>query len=326
MDYDTAIGRRDHAAPENLIAIVPVDSLLAADSPRLTGEDEERIRLLAETQAELPPILVHRPTMRVIDGMHRWRAARLRGDREITVEFFDGNEMEAFIRAVSANITHGLPLSRADREAAVARIVRFHLHWSDRALAELTGLSAPTVAAIRLRLTPTSEQVTFRLGRDGRLRPLSTADGRRKAGQVIAERPDASLREIAKAAGVSVGTARDVRERIRRGADPVPDSMPARGVRPESAPIRRPTPEPPPPDTGLVLQRLRQDPSLRFTGTGRALLQWLGVHAVDADQADFVRSIPTHCRGNLAALARNCVEIWTRLAVELEQQGEHDTA
>ena len=63
---------------------VPVSSLLSGDSPRLAGENLEHVQLLAVVQG-LPPILVHRSTMRVIDGMHRLRAAKLRGDETIAV-------------------------------------------------------------------------------------------------------------------------------------------------------------------------------------------------------------------------------------------------
>jgi hypothetical protein len=36
---------------------------------------------------KLPPILVHRATNRIIDGMHRLEAAKLRGDETISVRF-----------------------------------------------------------------------------------------------------------------------------------------------------------------------------------------------------------------------------------------------
>ncbi|MFC7729983.1 hypothetical protein [Actinomadura keratinilytica] len=72
----------------------------------------------------LPPILVHRRTMRVVDGMHRLRAARLQGRCEIGVRFVDGPDADVFVAAVRANIGHGLPLSLADREAAAARCRR----------------------------------------------------------------------------------------------------------------------------------------------------------------------------------------------------------
>src|SRR5947199_10633529 len=72
---DGSTGPQEDAGPVPL----PVSSLLPGDSPRVAGENPEHVQLLAAAR-NLPPILVHRSTMRVIDGMHRLRAARLRGD------------------------------------------------------------------------------------------------------------------------------------------------------------------------------------------------------------------------------------------------------
>jgi hypothetical protein len=64
---------------------VPLSRLVTGDSPRLCGENSSHARMLASLRDALPPISVHRPTMRVIDGMHRLRAARLRGADKIKV-------------------------------------------------------------------------------------------------------------------------------------------------------------------------------------------------------------------------------------------------
>ena len=73
--------------------VVPVELLRHADSPRLDGESPDHIRTLAESGSDLPPILVHRETMRVIDGMHRLRAAILNGQLETaTVEAVEASE------------------------------------------------------------------------------------------------------------------------------------------------------------------------------------------------------------------------------------------
>ncbi len=138
---------------------VPILSLRPGESPRLEGEDKAHIARLAETETPLPPILVDRRSMRVIDGMHRLMAASLNGREAINIEFFDGSAADAFLRGVEANVTNGLPLSRADRRAAAARITTSHPHMSDRAIAVSAGLSAKTVASIRCRSTDAVPQL-----------------------------------------------------------------------------------------------------------------------------------------------------------------------
>lgn len=314
------------AAPHRAPVIVPVSLLQPGESPRLGGQNHEHTHMLATVGAILPPILVHRPTMRVVDGMHRLQAAILRGEETIAVEFFDGSESEVFLRAVQANVEHGLPLTRADREAAVSRIIASHPELSDRAIAAVTGLSAPTVGVIRKRTTDDACQVTARIGRDGRTRPLSSAEGRRKAGEVIRDRPSASLREVAREAGVSVGTVRDVRERIRRGEEvtiglakngPKAEPTPGQNVRTLPAPSAAPAAQ----EYRAAVENLRKDPSLRFNENGRTLLQWLGIHMIGPENhAAVVDAIPPHCAKIVAELARGSAAIWTQLAEKLDRR------
>jgi hypothetical protein len=282
---------------------IAISELSPGYSPRIEGENAEHVRVLTESPDLLPPIVVHRPTMRVIDGMHRLRAAVERGDSEILVEYFDGSEDDAFIRAVRDNVHHGLPLSRADREAAVVRLLRSRNEWSNRAIAAVTGLSAPTVGAIRRRTTGMPFQSGSRVGRDGRTRPLSGVDGRARASRIIAEQPGASLRHIAREAGIALSTAQDVRKRLERGEDPLRTGS-------LSEPAARVS----------TLAVLRRDPSLRFTRTGRALLQWLGVSAADPDE--MAQAIPEYSTRSMAELARACADTWTRFAEAIELRDE----
>ena len=103
--------------------------------------------------------------MQVIDGMHRLLAASQQGRDAIEVQFFDGRPEDAFLRAVEANVTHGLPLSQSDRRTAAERIIESHPHLSDRAIAQLAGLSAKAVGGIRRRSTTAVPQVTARVGK-----------------------------------------------------------------------------------------------------------------------------------------------------------------
>ena len=45
------------------VFIVPIRSLLRGPSPRINGEDERHVKLLAQMDKSLPPILVHRETI-----------------------------------------------------------------------------------------------------------------------------------------------------------------------------------------------------------------------------------------------------------------------
>jgi ParB-like chromosome segregation protein Spo0J len=308
---------------EKDIQKVPIRLLQPADSPRLSGEDQEHIRVLAESDADFPPILVHRSSMRIIDGMHRLAAARLRGQDRVDVEFFDGTDEAAFVLAVQANIAHGRPLTFADREAAAVRIIGSHPHWSDRAISAVTGLGARTVASVRRRTGMADADSGSRVGRDGRTRPLNGAEGRRIASVLIQQRPDVSLRAVARAAGISPTTARDVRERLRRGDDPVPaGSQRVPGRRTDGGPTDRPVMR----NTASVLQNLKADPSLRFTESGRWLLRWLFRHTVGPEEwLHYADAVPPHCAYTVAALARTWAAEWTEFARRVEQHTSADS-
>jgi hypothetical protein len=263
--------------------------------------------------------------MRVIDGMHRLRAAKLRNHKSIAVRFFDGDDIEAFVLAVKANRAHGLPLSLADRDSAAARILNSQPYASDRSVAGITGLSARTVAAIRRRINPHHDDLA-RIGRDGRVRPVNGAEGRRVASEVIVRQPDASLREIAKLASISPATARDVRDRMRRGENPIPSSQRGReqpgGLGPRrfnasrhgdvGSRVR---------DRAALFRNLTMDPSLRLPESGRFLLRWLHARAGGLDGwKEIVDSIPPHCSYLVAEVARSCADDWLAFARHLEHQ------
>jgi ParB-like chromosome segregation protein Spo0J len=312
------IESRNHSESE----WVPISVLRSADSPRRAGEDIGHIEMLASIEERLPPILVHRRTMRVIDGMHRLSAARLRGSDRIEARFFDGTEQEAFVLAVKANTTHGLPLSLGDRTLAAERIIASQPTWSDRAIASAVGLGARTIGNIRRRMQDEQnvEQVTARTGRDGRVRPIDNSVGRLRASELIKQRPEASLREIAREACVSPSTVRDVRQRLERGESPLPRRL-ERGDEPV-AQIRRHREEPADLEAlAAMLQGLQSDPSLRFTETGRTVLRWINLRTIRAEEWDGVGSmVPPHCAYIIAKLARSCADEWLQIAEDLEQR------
>jgi ParB-like chromosome segregation protein Spo0J len=319
--------------PEDLAEVrtcrISVSSLVPADSPRLLGEVPEHVRLLAESDQPFPPILVHRQTMQVIDGMHRLQATILRGGDTVEVVFLDCDPGEAFLVAVRSNIKHGLPLTRADREAAVIRIIKSHPQLSDRMIGSAVGLAPVTVAAIRQRSCLAGEADTSsRIGRDGRVRPLNSAAARLNASRMIAGMPEASLRDIAQATGLSPGTVRDVRERVFRGDDPVPDRERKDRRFQRSKPVRERKS-----DVGSVSTRdlndllggLRHDPSLRYSEPGRALLKWLFSHSSGLEDGEKLAAIvPSHALYPLAELAKAYAGKWLGFAARLEQRIRED--
>jgi hypothetical protein len=304
---------------------VPVSSLQLGDSPRLEGEDEAHIGRLAASEAPLPPIIADRRSMRVIDGAHRLIVALLKGQQTIEVEFFDGTAADAFLRAVEANVTHGLPLTLADRRAAAARIVASHPQMSDRAIAQSAGLAARTVAAIRQQSGGAVPPPPARVGRDGRVRPLSSVEGRRRAAELMAEHPRASLREVARGAGVSPATARDVRRRLERGEEPAPArprarggdhlAWPAQAARPRQAERAvQPTP-------AFVLAKLVRDPSLRHNEQDRRLLRLLQHNSAGAQELPcLIAAVPPHCATLVVQLARHFSQMWQDFAQELDDR------
>jgi ParB-like nuclease domain len=320
---------------------VSILSLLPGDSPRLNGENKAHIASLAETESPLPPILVDRRTMRVIDGMHRLRAASLQGKETIDVVFFDGSEDDLFVRAVMENVAHGLPLSQADRRAAAERIVASHPFLSNSVIGQIAGLAAKTVAVIRRRSEEGAPQASVRVGRDGKVRPLDSGDGRCRAAEMLAQQPRASLRDVARVAGISPATVLDVRKRLERGDPPAPHRPPsgkpgpgkpaARGmpVGPAQAPdaqvpsAHRPGERSAPPSalaTGptAMVEKLLRDPSLRDNETGRGMLRLLHANAMGAERLPgMALTVSPHCASTIVWLARQYAKMWQDFAHEL---------
>lgn len=334
------------------VSIVSLDSLAPGFFLRQNGTDAAHVRLLADAAgvAELPPIIVQRGSMRVVDGLHRLAAAKLRGEEGISARLIDCTDESAFILAVKSNIQHGMPLSRADRIAGAERLLDWHPDWSDRALAAVTGLGTRTIVALRSQEQDNSRPGAKRLGRDGKWRPVAGGEGRRRAAEYIMARPDASLREVARETDVSLGTVHDVRMRMRSGMDPT-------AVGQSRSATARPTPAPEPVRTGspadsalaappeifapgvasarasnaiprkdamqeaawqAVLAKLANDPTLRYTEAGRTFLRWMTLHAVSTGEwKTFMEAIPPRWLREISFVANNFSNEWREFAREL---------
>src|SRR5437870_4281979 len=236
---------------------VPIDGLTPGPTPRRQPLDEDHVHTLAERLAELPPILVRRPTNAVIDGAHRIAAARLRGAADIAAVFFEGTDEEALVESIRRNVEHGKPLTLGERSRAALELLQVRSAWSDRRIAGVCGLSPKTIGRLRERATVETPQSRGRTGLDERARPTDPAAVRQLVADLLREHPQASLRVVAAAAGTSPSTVRDVRGRLGRGEDILPGRLRAATTRTAPAPLDL------------------RDASLGAGPAGQALLEWM---------------------------------------------------
>lgn len=299
------LGLRREAGP---VVCLPIGALGAGRSVRANGLNAAHVRRLAGVaERELPPIVVHQATMCVADGLHRFRAAQLRGAAQVSVRLLDCDDLDAFVFALLANNEPGgLPLTRADRRSAAEHILSVRPQWSDRRLAAITGVAPRTVAEARARMGSRAE---VRVGMDGRFRPTNGALRRARVRELLLDQPHLSLREAARLSGVSPETVRAVRAGLCADEPRPPARIDVKQAKRTSQM-----------DRAALLQWLRSDPALRSSESGRALLrvlqQQLEAHA---SWAGLTRHVPPHCHDSLAAFARQNAQGWRALAEFLER-------
>ena len=224
MDATLLIAEVDQASQPykgldaSVVHAVCVDDLSVGYSPRETKVDPDHVAALADVVDRLPPVVVDERTMTVIDGVHRLQAFRSVGRSRIPALLFRGNDMEALVIAIQANIQHGKPLSRNERQGAARALLCRCPERSDRWVGEVCGLSHTTVAVLRRSVSVA--EVKIRTGRDGRRRPIDPSLGQAAVARVIAENPSASIRQAAGAAGVSPSTVQRVAAGLSRSQKP----------------------------------------------------------------------------------------------------------
>ena len=294
----------------SVVTRIPAAAVQPGLSPRLLGSDVNHVRGLAEVADLLPPIVVHRTTMKIIDGEHRWQVAVALGHKDIDVRYFDGSEEDAFLLGIALNLQHGLPLGLEDRKAAAGRILAMHKEWSDRKIAEATGLSPKTVASIRDGLRhPTEEipQLTSRVGRDNRRRRVPSSD---KASSAKARSennpPSGSVAALPMPPIPSPRLRLERRSRTRSSET----KEPSRNETVDLAP---------------ATTMLREDPSIRLSDPGRDLLRLLSSSNITQERWRRIADVvPPYRRHLVADLAEQCSSRWRTLAGMLRDKAEQD--
>ena len=202
----------------SVVHAVSVADLSVGYSPRQMKVDHDHVAALADVVDRLPPVVVDERTMTVIDGVHRVEAYRKLGRSRIPALMFRGSDMEALVIAIQANIQHGKPLSRGERQEAARALLHECPERSDRWVGEVCGVSHTTVAVLRRSVSAADAKV--RMGRDGRRRPVDPSLGQAAVARVMAENPTASIRQAAGAAGVAPSTVQRLAAGLARSQKP----------------------------------------------------------------------------------------------------------
>ena len=153
---------------------------------------------LMEQGVEFPPLLVFFDVLTnlliLVDGFHRLAAhLRVRPNDQILVELRPGNLEEAKWAAITANQSHGIRRTNADKRNAVKRALLHQkgANKSDCQIAEHTGVDHKTVGAVRRELEATDKipQIESRIVQRGKqtyLQKTSGINANRKDGPSVA--------------------------------------------------------------------------------------------------------------------------------------------
>ncbi len=109
--------------------------------------DEDAVQRYKACFDALPPVeVVKTPEGALLaDGFHRVAAAKQLGHIHITANVHSGTREDAEEIALTSNTTHGVPLTRWEREAAILRLHELHPEWSNREIARRMAVSEGTV-------------------------------------------------------------------------------------------------------------------------------------------------------------------------------------
>jgi ParB-like chromosome segregation protein Spo0J len=286
-------------------------------SPRIGGQDLDHVQALAFRFDDCPPILVERSTSTVLDGVHRVLAARMLGRETVAAHYFEGTHEEAFVEAIRANVTHGKPLTLTEREAAARKLLAMHSDWSNRLVADVCALSDKTVARLR-KTTAEVPQLSARLGRDGRRRPINPRQVRDQIADRLKASPDADPELLAQSLSTSASTVRDVRRQLRRGQSPNGSGQGIRGATPGGTPSHQAR------ENRRAISAAvewREDRAILALPSGNELAEWLDQTSIRATHwAALIDEIPLGRIPELIQEAESRSVEWTRFAAALEDR------
>jgi len=148
---------------------------LNLDKIKIDGGTQSRAKIDQDVVAEyadliksgtiFPPITVFYDGVDYIlaDGFHRYFANRKAGTPNIEVQLHEGTLRDAILFSFSANHSHGLRRTTADKRKAVTAMLEDieWQDWSDREIAKHCNVSPMLVGTIRKELGATKKETKF---------------------------------------------------------------------------------------------------------------------------------------------------------------------
>jgi hypothetical protein len=275
---------------------------------RRDGVDERHVAVLMQLEGKWPAIVVWGSDHVVIDGAHRVAAARNLGWEELDVTRFEGTEEAAYVHAVECNVRHGLPLSIEDRLQAVRRVMADHPEWSDRRIAQVCGVSVMVAGRVRAARPGARPEPEYRVGRDGKWRPVHSSAVRERIARELAADGGRSLRAIAAAVGASPETVRSVRKSLALDG-------------PEPGPF----PKTPAPGSATPL-RVVTDAAVVSHVDGERFARWFDSRDIEDEWHLYLGAIPQSRLYEIADEARRRAGRWLDFARALEGAVTRPTA
>lgn len=99
---------------------------------RLDTTNVARMKEALRSGFTLPPVIVDKDSLRIVDGFHRTRATLdVFGDDadiEVTLKTYE-NEQEMFLEAGATNHHHGLPMGPKDRAHFISKARKMKIPW-----------------------------------------------------------------------------------------------------------------------------------------------------------------------------------------------------
>ena len=174
-------------APLKLSLILTPSGTQVRASVNLESVDEYALAMA--DGAQFPPVDVFHDGSQYIlaDGFHRVMAAKRNGCEDILATIHEGSLSDALRFALSANSSHGLKRTNADKRRSVVLALSEWPKLSDRSIAEMCAVGHPLVGDMRkhqlesdtscesqLSSDDSSTASPTRIGRDGKRRRAKT--------------------------------------------------------------------------------------------------------------------------------------------------------